>query len=97
MKTLRHAAALAALAFAGHAGAYTAYGFIQPNTILKFDTSTPGTVSASTLTGIPLDESILGVDIRPSNGKFYLLTRTSQGVGACIGSCSASRQRWSRR
>jgi hypothetical protein len=50
------------------------FGLTTTNTIVKFDSATPGTVSPSiSVTGIG-GETLLDIDIRPANGALYALS-----------------------
>lgn len=52
------------------------------NTLLRFDSATPGTVTGSTpITGLGAGETIIGIDGRPANGLLYVLTRNASNVG----------------
>ena len=77
----RFALLLAAALAATDVAAYTAYGIVQPNTIVRFDTATPAAVTSATFSGIPVGETIIGGDFRPVDGQLYLVTRAGDGVG----------------
>jgi hypothetical protein len=49
------------------------------NTLLRFDSSSPGTiVSSVAVTGLQVGEQILAIDFRPLNGQLYGLGSTSR-------------------
>ena len=49
------------------------------NTLLRFDSNSPGTViSSNPITGLQAGENILGIDFRPANGLLYGLGSTSR-------------------
>jgi hypothetical protein len=54
-------------------------GLTTTNQLLYFDTATPGTILRTTpITGLQLGEDLLGLDVRPANGKLYAVSSTSQ-------------------
>src|SRR5215212_3308697 len=71
-------ATLAPCVFFATAKAEVLLGVSVTNTLLTFDSSTPGTVSPVGITGLQAGESILGIDIRPANGAVYGLGTTSR-------------------
>src|SRR5215213_11771244 len=74
---------LAVAAAAAPASAERAVGVTADNTLLLFDTATPGTVTPRAITGLQtVDEVPLGVDIRPATGELFLITAKSAAVGA---------------
>ncbi len=49
------------------------------NTVLTFDSATPGTTSAPVnVTGLQAGESVVGIDRRPADGQIYAVTNTSR-------------------
>jgi hypothetical protein len=56
------------------------YGLTGPglDTLYRFDSTTPGLISPPLrITGLKGDEHLLGIDIRPSTGQLYGITRAS--------------------
>lgn len=54
-------------------------GVTTTNTLVAFDSATPGTITSTTpITGLAVGESILGVDFRPATGALYGLGSTSR-------------------
>jgi hypothetical protein len=57
----------------------TVFGLDTSNNLLRFDSSTPGTIVSSILvTGIKSGETLLGIDFRPVDGQLYGLGSTSR-------------------
>src|SRR5262249_5084438 len=53
----------------------TVYGLTNANTLLKFGSATPGTVTTITITGLQTNtEHVLGIDFRPRTGQLYATT-----------------------
>jgi hypothetical protein len=48
------------------------------NRILSFSSSTPGTTTAVSVTGLQAGENIIGMDIRPADGMLYALTNAAR-------------------
>ncbi len=73
------AAALAVISCA--AQATTAYGVTDTSTqqtLLRFDTATPGSaIAIGTITGMGVGETIRGVDFRPANGALYAVATSA--------------------
>ena len=47
-------------------------GGIGANTLFRFDTATPGTLSVGIpVTGLDAGETVVGIDFRPANGQLY--------------------------
>ena len=64
---------------AGPGCAGMAYGLTTDSKLVKFDVTTPGTVSAPlALTGTAAGETILAITTRPKGGKLYALGSTSR-------------------
>lgn len=85
LNALRHVARATALtlalgaAWAQTAQAETLVGLTATNSIVRFDSATPGTVLAPVaLTGLAAGETILAIDLRPTTGVLY-------GVGSLGG------------
>lgn len=67
------ATAFAAAALAAPASALPIIGVVGPDTLIQFDSATPGTVTSSlTVTGLN-GELIRGIDTRPATGTLYAL------------------------
>src|SRR5262245_60566679 len=50
----------------------TFYGLTDANTLIRFDSETPGTIqSAVAITGLAPNESLAGIDFRPRTGQLY--------------------------
>ncbi len=58
--------------------AVTIYGVTTTNTLLTFDSATPGTTTSVAITGLQAGENVLGIDLRPSTGQLYALGSTSR-------------------
>jgi hypothetical protein len=78
--------------------AATLFGVNTSNQLVRFDSATPGTISAPlTITGLQTGENILGIDFRPVNGQLYGLGSTSRlytinittGAATAIGAAGA--------
>jgi hypothetical protein len=92
---------LAALAWAGGASQARAdfvTGVTTTNTLVTFDSATPGTiVTAVGVTGMQSGETLLGIDFRPATGGLYGLGSTSRlyqinpttGAATQVGSAGA--------
>src|SRR5262245_7502320 len=48
-----------------------------PRSLVLFDTATPTVVTLQALTGLGTNESIVGLDLRPSTGELFALTVTT--------------------
>ncbi|RYX82170.1 DUF4394 domain-containing protein [bacterium] len=78
----RVALAGAALVAAKPALAIPAVGVTTGNSLITFDTDTPDTLTSgpTAVSGLTAGDSIVGIDLRPSNGVLYALTNNG-GVG----------------
>lgn len=57
----------------------TVVGLTGANTLVTFKPATPGTLSAPvTITGLATGEVVVGIDVRPADGKLYALTSTGR-------------------
>jgi hypothetical protein len=83
---------------AATAGAEPIVGLTTGNLLVGFDSSTPGsTTTPLPISGLQLDESVLGIDIRPLNGLLYGVTNQNRlyvinqatGVATQVGSDGA--------
>lgn len=60
------------LVLVGSAQAADVYGLSTRDQLIRFDSATPGSLaSAVFISGLGSNESLLGIDFRPSNGKLY--------------------------
>lgn len=79
------AMAAALLAFAAvPARADQAVALMSPNTLAVFDTATPTTVTFRAVTGLGVNETIRGIDVRPADGKLYAVTVTTGSAANSI-------------
>jgi len=94
----RLAFAIVFLAFAASARAESITVLTVTNTLLRFDSATPGTISSTVaVTGLQALESLLAIDFRPANGVLYGLGSTSRlytintttGAATQVGSAGA--------
>ena len=77
--------ALALLAAAPVAArAARAVGVIGPNTLITFDTASPGTVTFRAITGLGASETIRGVDVRPADGQLYAVAVTTASAANSV-------------
>ena len=61
------------------AKAATLYGVTTANSLIRFDSATPGTVTTvGAITGLQGGENVLGIDFRPATGELYALGSTSR-------------------
>jgi len=56
---------------AAPAQAEEAVGLVAGNTLVRFDTSTPGTIASAAVTGLGANQSLRGIDVRPSTGQLF--------------------------
>jgi uncharacterized repeat protein (TIGR01451 family) len=52
----------------------TVYGVTAGNTLVSFDSATPGTISTAPITGLVGGDTMLGIDFRPATGQLFALT-----------------------
>jgi len=70
----------AALVTSVPTSAETIYGLTQQQTLISFDSATPGTITSSVaITGLNLFDSLVEIDFRPATGQLYALS--DRGVG----------------
>ena len=67
-------ATLAAAALAPVAQAERALGVVSPDTLVSFDTATPGSLLMRQITGLGATETVLGIDKRPLDGAVLIST-----------------------
>ena len=61
------------------AAAPTAIGLTNDNRLVGFDPKAPNTLtSTAAITGLQPGESVLGIDVRPTNGRLYALTSAAR-------------------
>jgi len=92
------AATVAVLISPSASKAETIIGLTVQNSLISFDSATPGTVSAVVpVTGLGAGESLLAIDIRPATGQLYGLGSASRlytinpatGAATAVGSAGA--------
>src|SRR5262245_15992474 len=72
---LRALLAVSAVAvFAALAQAETIYAMHDGNELVRFDSATPATTTATAVTGLTAGETLVGIAFRPADGKLYGLT-----------------------
>jgi hypothetical protein len=54
---------------------------VTTTTLLLFDSTTPGTVTTTAISGLAVGDTIVGIDRRPATLQVYALTRSGPGVG----------------
>ena len=65
---------IASLVAAAGANAEMVYGITDTQTLVRFNSSTPGTIdSGVAISGLQQNEQLLGIDFRPANGQLYAL------------------------
>ena len=86
------------IAIAGEASALVVYGLTDANSLVRFDSASPGTVNSTVaVTGLTAGAALLGIDFRPANGQLYGVSSDSRlytinlssGVATAIGSAGA--------
>ncbi|HWH85082.1 MAG TPA: DUF4394 domain-containing protein [Burkholderiaceae bacterium] len=94
----RHLACLLALGFSALASAEQLVGLTTTNSLITFDSATPGSVTSSVaITGLQSGETILGIDFRPATQTLYGLGSSSRlysfnqttGAATQVGSAGA--------
>src|SRR5262245_32130843 len=68
----------------------TLLGLTDNNTILRFDSATPGTTSTVTVGGLNANENLLGIDYRPANGLLYAVTNQNRLLTLSISGTTAT-------
>src|SRR5262245_60348214 len=53
-------------------------GLTDTNTLLRFHSTTPGTTTSTAISGLNGGESVLGIDLRPANGRLYAITNQNR-------------------
>ena len=72
------------VAFTAPAGAVPAVGLTSGNGLVLFDTSTPGTVSPRNIAGLGANETVRGIDLRPTTGEVFVSTVTTGSAANSI-------------
>lgn len=81
--------------FIGAASAYPVYGLTSTNSLVTFDSATPGIVTSNvSVSGLSTGEVFNGIDFRPADGTLYGLSSNSRlytinplsGVATAVGS-----------
>src|SRR5438105_2878548 len=79
IRGLGFASIILALLFTADARAATIYAFNQSGGLVSFDSSSPGALLSNVpITGLLVNENLLGIDFRPANGLLYGLTNQSR-------------------
>lgn len=95
MKNVSLFGAIAALALAGTAQAETVFAVTENQTLISFDSSTPGAIlSGAPLWNLASNERVRGIDFRPATGELYALgsfsnlyrLNTTNGMATLVGS-----------
>ncbi len=88
-------ASLVGMAIAGEASALAVYGVTTTNSLVRFDSASPGTINSTVgVTGLNAGATLLGIDFRPANGQLYGVSSDSRlytinlssGAATAIGS-----------
>ena len=69
------------LALNTRAPAATVLGLTTDHRLLSFDPRTPGTIASSVAIAAPAGQSVVGIDIRPSDGLLYAVTKAADNTG----------------
>jgi Domain of unknown function (DUF4394) len=59
------------------ARAARAVGVIAPNTLITFDTSSPGSGTFLPISGLGANQTVRGIDVRPADGQLYAVAVTT--------------------
>lgn len=78
MTFARSTALLALLALAGTAQAVPLIGLTSANELAMFDSTDPAMASRVAVTGLASGERLVGIDLRPANGRIYGLSTASK-------------------
>ena len=91
-------AGLLGLVIGGEASALAVYGLTTGNSLVRFDSATPGTINSSVaVSGLNANQTLRGIDFRPANGLLYGVSSDSRlytinlssGFATAIGSAGA--------
>ena len=78
-------AAVLILASASRAHAFRIYAVDPTNNLVRFDSTTPGTIEASIpITGLQPTEKIQGIDFRPATAQLYALGTIGPAAGSIV-------------
>ncbi len=81
-RNLCRVALVGCMAWPAFAHAIAIFALTNLDSIVEFDSATPGTVHAlPTLVGFGAGEDLIGIDLRPANQRLYALTRSPVNVG----------------
>jgi hypothetical protein len=69
------------LAINRRAPAATVTALTTDNRLLRFDPRAPNTITGTVALAVPTGEGVVGIDIRPSDGRLYALTRAADNTG----------------
>jgi hypothetical protein len=73
------------LAIATPAAAVPVYGLLSDNSLLTFDSASPGTTTTPVaILGLGAGETVRGIDLRPRDGQLYGAVSLADGTGARI-------------
>lgn len=85
-------ASLLGSAFTGTASASVVYGLTSTNTLVSFDSATPGMVMSNvSVSGLSTGEVFRGIDFRPADGQLYGLSSNSRlySINTATGAATA--------
>ena len=91
-------ASLAGLVMAGEASALAVYGITTTNSLVSFDSASPGIITSTvSITGLNFGQTLRGIDFRPVDGLLYGMSSDSRlytinqvsGAATAIGSAGA--------
>ena len=91
-------AGLLGIGLIADASALAVYGLTSTNTLVRFDSATPGAITNNVaVTGLNAGASLLGIDFRPANGVLYGVSSDSRlytinamtGAASVVGSAGA--------
>ena len=84
-RTLVIAVTASGVALAAPASAVPVYGLLSDNSLITFDSASPGTTSTPvTILGLGAGEAVRGIDLRPRDGQLYGAVSQADGTGARI-------------
>jgi hypothetical protein len=66
------------------ARAARAVGVIAPNTLITFDTASPGTGTFLPISGLGANQTVRGIDVRPADGQLYAVTATTASAANSV-------------
>jgi hypothetical protein len=84
-RTLAIAVTASGVALAAPASAVPVYGLLSDNSLITFDSASPGTTSTPvTILGLGTGETVRGIDLRPRDGQLYGAVSLADGTGARV-------------